>query len=173
MKALASSCIVLAFLGSTSLQSAWQLGSREQLLTPSGRVVKLASKKYRATLVFSPTTAWSPEERAGLWGAGETALGSPEVPIVLTLISMRTSDGRRIYVPRSAFADLAEVHTAELRDLADGAALLLHGADASESYRAMLRIRGLRVVERTVRWASFPDHFYEKTIYVSKTPPDE
>ncbi len=74
-----------------------------------------------------------------------------------------------LVVPRSVFADLAEVNSASVGPLQGGCIVALEGGDAATAWHAYIRVTGIDITERHVEVAEFPDT-YEKTTYVVGTP---
>lgn len=74
------------------------------------------------------------------------------VPCSLVDLVEITVHGSDVFVPRSAFADLADVGAMTLRQNKDGRLILaLIGGDASESYTAEITFDKTRVRQRTKR----------------------
>lgn len=92
------------------------------------------------------------------WGAA----GSPLRGIHRFDVVVR---GDSIELPRSAFADLAEVDS--LRVVGDSREfrILLLGGDASQSFECELRFRRGVLTHRVVRSREFPDQTWERTRY--------
>ena len=74
-------------------------------------------------------------------------------------------NGRRIFVPRSAFGDLGDVFRTEIAAREGGAVLTLYGGDASESYIARIAFDATRVTRRTLSPATEPDQPTQETAY--------
>jgi hypothetical protein len=70
-----------------------------------------------------------------------------------------------LFVPRSAFADLADLGTAELVVENGKNILMLEGGDASESYIVKIAFTSKSVARRTVVGGEFPDELLEETVY--------
>ena len=87
------------------------------------------------------------------------------IPCSLTDAVEISVAGHPVFVPRSAFADLADINGAELHLIAPGRfRLALTGGDASEAYEANIVFDRHRVRERTVT-ASEAQMVAEKTVY--------
>ena len=71
----------------------------------------------------------------------------------------------------SAYADLANPRTVNVRTKAKGCIVLLKGGDASASYDVEIGVDGDKTSYRTVRSGEFPNFHYERTTYVNKRPP--
>ncbi len=59
------------------------------------------------------------------------------------------ADGRKVFVPRSVFCDLADVNTASLKTAEHGWVLALAGGDASESYALTVEFDAQHISRRT------------------------
>ena len=70
-----------------------------------------------------------------------------------------------LFVPRSAFADLADLGTAELAVENGRNILVLEGGDASESYIVKIAFTSKSITRRTLVDAEFPDELLEETVY--------
>ena len=87
------------------------------------------------------------------------------IPCSLTDAVEISVAGHPVFVPRSAFADLADINGAELHLIAPGRfRLALTGGDASEAYEANIVFDRHRVRERAVT-ASEAQMVAEKTVY--------
>lgn len=73
--------------------------------------------------------------------------------------------GEPVFVPRSVFADLADVNDAKLVIRKGGYVLFLTGGDASESYVLKVVFNRKRVTFRSLTSGEFPDHPLQETIY--------
>jgi hypothetical protein len=60
-----------------------------------------------------------------------------------------TANGRKVFVPRSVFCDLADVNTASLKTAGLGWVLTLVGGDASESYGLTIEFDAQHISRRT------------------------
>lgn len=76
-----------------------------------------------------------------------------------------TVDGGRLFVPRSAFADLADLNLGKIEAAKVGWVLTLTGGDASESYIVKIKFDANGVNKRTVFSAMAPDKPVEQTTY--------
>lgn len=96
----------------------------------------------------------------GWWGVGDDEVRE------LSIESITINDGdSQVYVPRSAFGDLANPARITL-GIEDGVLMLaIRGGDASSSYRAVLSIEDGELTRRTVRSGEFPDDVWEETTY--------
>jgi len=70
-----------------------------------------------------------------------------------------------VFVPRSVFADLADVNDAKLVMQKGAYVLLLTGGDASESYIVKIMFNSQRVTYRSLTSGEFPGHPIQETIY--------
>jgi hypothetical protein len=74
-------------------------------------------------------------------------------------------NGRPLFVPRSAFADIADLNKAEITITKSDFILKLDGGDASEGYIAKLEFNAIRVKRRTLASGTLPDQPLQETIY--------
>jgi hypothetical protein len=119
---------------------------------------------YKATVSVRPfSEQWDGD---GHWGLG----GRIERSIVHD-ISV-TYRGEKVWIWRSAFADLANVNTMRLEAKGVDAVLHLTGGDAHESYKCRLEIKNGELVKRHVEHGEFPEYFYEDTVYTNKEVPE-
>lgn len=75
--------------------------------------------------------------------------------------------GAPVFVPRSVFADLADVNNAELAMEKGRYVLTLIGGDASESYIVKIVFNRTRITYRSLTSGEFPEHPLQETIYHS------
>jgi hypothetical protein len=73
-------------------------------------------------------------------------------------------NGKSIFVPRSAFSDLADLNSAEIYASKESATLMLFGGDASESYTLKILFNAERVKGRILIAGEFGD-VLQKTTY--------
>jgi len=73
--------------------------------------------------------------------------------------------GEPIFVPRSAFADLADLSSAKLAIEHGKYVLVLVGGDASESYVVRIAFDRRHVTYRSLTSGEFPEHPLQETIY--------
>jgi hypothetical protein len=73
--------------------------------------------------------------------------------------------GESVFVPRSAFADMADVNDAKLTVEKGDYTLLLTGGDASESYIVKILFNRQRVTYRSLTSGEFPEHPLQETVY--------
>lgn len=76
-----------------------------------------------------------------------------------------TVNGRSLFVPRSAFCDLADLTRAEIKVSDSQAVLVLHGGDASESYIVRITFDSAGVIRRTFSSATSPALLLQETDY--------
>lgn len=80
--------------------------------------------------------------------------------------------GVAVPVPPSAYADLADVNVAELRQTGDGMTLYLACGDAASSYSVRIEFDATRVRKRQVISGFGTNEVAEETIYSELTPLD-
>ncbi len=61
-----------------------------------------------------------------------------------------TANGKKLFIPRSVFCDLADVNTASLKTAEHGWVLALVGGDASESYGLTIEFDAQHISRRTL-----------------------
>lgn len=76
-----------------------------------------------------------------------------------------TVNGDQLFVPRSAFADLADLNTAEVTAAKEGWILTLDGGDASEGYIVKIDFNKIRVTRRTMSSGTQPNKPLQETRY--------
>ena len=97
------------------------------------------------------------------WGGGGRSL--PEAAMSEITIHR---NGRKVYVPRSAYADLSNINKVWVVTTAKGCEVRFEGGDAHSGYFGKLSLVGDTVTERVVRSGEFPNHDWERTIYTVK-----
>lgn len=78
-------------------------------------------------------------------------------------------NGNPLFVPRSAFADLADLNDATISATKKGWVLTLDGGDASEGYIVKITFGANEVMLRTLASGMSPDQLLQKTIYYQET----
>jgi|ERR1700722_2556186 len=73
--------------------------------------------------------------------------------------------GKSVFIPRSVFADLADVNDTKLATQKGAYVLLLTGGDASESYIVKIMFNSQRVTYRSLTSGEFPKHPLQETTY--------
>jgi|SRR6185437_2489374 len=76
-----------------------------------------------------------------------------------------TVEGNPLFVPRSAFADLADLNRAEIKAAKNGWVLTLDGGDASEGYIVKIDFDATRIKLRTMSSGTLPNKPLQETIY--------
>lgn len=76
-----------------------------------------------------------------------------------------TVNGNKLFVPRSAFCDLADLNDAEVKADEKGSILRLGGGDASESYVAKIEFDATRVKRRTLASGTEQNQPLQETVY--------
>lgn len=82
-------------------------------------------------------------------------------------------NGKPIFVPRSAFCDLADLDIVEVEIKQKNVLMKLFGGDASESYIAIIEFDANCVKRRTISSSMLPDRKSEETIYYLHILKDE
>lgn len=124
------------------------------------RVETCANGRYVcATLITVPVSKTL--ERMGYRWGGED-LEPPK-----TLVSHLTAAirGQDVFIPLSAFADLGNPHTVEVKMTKLGFDILISGGDASASYHARLAFDKSALVRRRVQHGEFKNEAWEETRY--------
>jgi hypothetical protein len=87
------------------------------------------------------------------------------MPCILTRQIKTYLNGKEIFLPRSAYAGLGDVHSAELTSKGGLFILSIVGGDASESYIARIAMNRKRTLERRIYSGEDPYHALEVTKY--------
>lgn len=120
-----------------------------------------ASDSVTATIEVTGVTKDYPYSKAYTWGGDED---SPPKRIIKDVSVMR--NGRSIYIPLSAYADLGDPSQILLEKLSSKRfRLVINGGDAAGSYSAMLDFSGNKIYSKKVVSNEFPKHVWEKTIF--------
>lgn len=89
---------------------------------------------------------------------------------VITSIKGRIIGAGDIFVPLSAYSDLADPFILSLENTPKGFRLVITGGDAGCSYAATLVFENIDIQRRKVVHGEFPDEAWEETVY---SPPIE
>lgn len=90
---------------------------------------------------------------------------------IRVITSMRVHWGsQRIWVPRSAYCDLADVREVAIAPAEGGCVIQMSGGDAARSWGASIVIRGDQVTQREVHCGEFWQEIFERTEYVCNLP---
>ena len=76
-----------------------------------------------------------------------------------------TVAGEPLFVPRSAFADLADINNAKLATEHEKYLLILVGGDASESYVVKIEFDRKHITYRSLTSGEFPERLLQETYY--------
>jgi hypothetical protein len=136
--------------------AAFSLGSPIGQLPPHTKKFQFQGIVLRVTITAQdvPTDPW-----LGYWGAGE----GPGKNFV-SAMDWAGKDGVRYSLPRSAFADLADVNRVVGRAKGNLFIIDIEGADAGDSYDARLTFKDGRLIERSVASGEFPREHREDTV---------
>lgn len=104
-----------------------------------------------------------PYDKTSMWGGEEENLSFPKKIIrAITIVKNK----EKIFVPLSAYADLGDPNSIELKLLtAKKFQLIITGSDAAGSYKAILEFRKNEILKRKVISSEFPDDAWEETKY--------
>lgn len=81
-------------------------------------------------------------------------------------------NGKPIFVPRSAFSDLADLNEVTIKIEKKKIIIKIIGGDASESYIVKIDLNSERIIHRSLVSGEFPDEILEETIYPKQHPID-
>lgn len=76
-----------------------------------------------------------------------------------------TVNGNALFIPRSAFCDLADLNIATINVSEKRSVLMLYGGDASESYSVEIEFDATQVRRRTLSSGELPNEPLQETIY--------
>lgn len=88
-----------------------------------------------------------------------------DVPRWVVSTIQLTVGERRLYIPLSAYGDLADPRDACLANESDPYRLVIRGGDASSSYEAMLEFDDRFLRKRRIFLREFPTQRWEETVY--------
>lgn len=151
----------LAFIGFL-LQAPVVFGANPVFLNDGHAEVAMELKggKKFFIVVFSSKPNLSAYGSPSLWGAEQ---GRPASVIVKLDVRI---DKQKIYIPFSAFADLANPTNIALAQSGNDVVLLVNGGDGADAYTAELVFQqGRYLKRRRVVNGSFPDKAWEETRY--------
>ena len=74
-------------------------------------------------------------------------------------------NGKKLFIPRSAYLDLADIHHATIVENETYMTILFRGGDASESYIAKIDFNENRVLKRSIASGLIPEKLLESTQY--------
>ena len=98
----------------------------------------------------------------GYWGAVEGPGKN-----VISAIDRARRDGVRYSIPRSAYADLADVNRVVGRAHGKLYLIEIQGGDAADGYDARLTFKGGDLIRRSVASGEFPREHREDTVYTN------
>jgi hypothetical protein len=139
--------------------------SREDITRTEKLAARVAGYSVVLTVVPQPRLA------KGVYLTYSGASDGATAPRRIVLGLEIACGARKVRVPRSCYADLAEQDKLQCHAAKGRLYVAIIGGDASTSYRAAIEIRGLRTVRRSVSEGEFPAYDHEETTYVSGTPP--
>lgn len=102
----------------------------------------------------------APARKGYRWGGEDV-----EPPTILLSQLTVAVKGQDVFVPLSAFADLGNPRSVEVKATRRGFDVVILGGDASAAYRAHLTFEGRKLVRRRVQHAEFPKDAWEETRY--------
>lgn len=153
-----------------------EAGSQQAKISPKGEtIIKYASKKLDVKVVVTthevqigkPT-----DERPDKISSSCTYTRHP--CSVVDSIDIAVND-KPIFVPRSAFCDLADLNTVEIGIKQKNVIMKIIGGDASESYTVIIEFDAVRIKHRTFMGNELPDsnNKLQETIYYRQVLKDE
>jgi hypothetical protein len=98
----------------------------------------------------------------GWWGTVDDGADRPKT--VIHSVSVRDA-GIEVWIPLSAYCDLADPNDIRFQREGKGFVLLLRGGDAAGSYQAEWHFADSRLQRRRVAHGEFPDQVWEETRY--------
>lgn len=118
----------------------------------------------RVVILTTGYTASIPYQGDGLWWGTER--GTDRTPLKAMVADVQVWVGKdKLFVPFSAYSDLANVRDLSIEAAELGFRLLLSGGETATSYRAELVFDKQRIKSRKVWSPLFPDERWEKTTY--------
>jgi hypothetical protein len=123
----------------------------------SGAVIKVS-------LITTRFSELSPYKSGWRWGAEASPLSEALPLVAVTDLDVRYN-GERIFVPLSAFADLANPHDLQLTQTPQGFSLKIVGGDAAVGYTARLDFSEDRILLRRVEHGEFPEVVWEEITF--------
>lgn len=122
--------------------------------------VEIKGGKKFSVSIFAKKPNLSSYGAPVLWGAEQ---GRPDS--VVTKLDARI-DKRKVHIPFSAFADLANPTNISVDQSGNDVVLLINGGDGADAYTAELVFQqGRQLRKRRVSNGSFPDKAWEETRY--------
>lgn len=109
------------------------------------------------------TTKYSPNypyQDGFMWGADEYEKPRFLISNIKILIG-----NRKVFVPLSAYCDLANPNNVVLKTNQNSFNLIIYGGDAGSSYMAELLFENSHIKYRKISHGEFPDEVWEKTEY--------
>jgi hypothetical protein len=98
----------------------------------------------------------------GYWGAEEGPITSVIESATITY------KGAQYSLPRSAFADLAQINSVSCQKLKKQLNVRINGSDAGASYDAVWSFQAGSLIKRIVSSGEFPREHREETVYINK-----
>jgi hypothetical protein len=117
-------------------------------------------KSIQLTIQTVPYVNSLPDK--GWWGTVDDGVDRPKT--VIRSVSVRVA-GIEVWIPLSAYCDLADPNDIRFQREGKGFVLLLRGGDAAGSYQAEWHFADSRLQRRRVAHGEFPDQVWEETRY--------
>jgi hypothetical protein len=146
-----------------SLYAQLNKGNKSSSITPNGetKIAGMWGKRHLVALFYTSTVAVDLGDKIPRFAQCTYS----RVPCVMTRKIALSIEGQEIFVPRSAYADLGDIQSAEFSFTADKLSLIIKGGDASESYVAHLIFDHSRALERQLYSGEDISHALETTYY--------
>lgn len=152
--------------GVTELEGALCRTATTSTPCPGGQGNRSVATAKIRTLMLEEGAANGGERNRGFHCSGGRIRCSPVLEIEFEV------DGRNVPVPDSVYADLADVNTAELRQVGATFTMELECGDASGSYSVRIVFDADRVLKRQIIAAFGLNEVAEETSYFELTPLD-
>ncbi len=159
---LAASCVVACSQETRSASSAAQLPAKCVPSAPTQREIQ-AKDSSGGLVVSAETQAILASDKLSCWDVTRPD-GTGYEPSEKVTDFKITLNGAPILVPPSAVADIIDLHTISVDQVANRYRVRIDGADAAEAYSVVLNVNSLRITDRVV--TSEDGHVVERTVYV-------
>lgn len=109
-----------------------------------------------------------PYKNAILWGGHGDSKGPILPKTIITAIDVKIN-GKKVFVPLSAYSDLGNVIYMSFRGTEHGFRIIIEGGTEASGYDAVLEFNKRHIVRREVVLGCFPSEYGEETVYLRRS----
>jgi hypothetical protein len=152
--------LLLSFVALTSLGVA----QVHRNLNDRAKTIKASAVGYSVAFTQVKFSRYFKDDLNSWWGA----FNDPNYGDLVVTGLVIKHKGQKIRVPRSAYADLANINRLLIVKRGKGCEIRFDGGDASVGYNGKILVVGDRVTKRSVQAGEFPESQSEVTTYVER-----